>query len=217
MPSVTSKRRVVNDDASQDESPNPSSSASSISNKRRRTDRRNNRTNVYTSSVVQGEEEEEEEDGYNHEDGDEEEEPDFAEGNILPAAEIDPESEEDVLEDDYEITPNSQPYQPGSIVRIMCKNFVTYTHVEITPGPNLNMILGPNGTGKSTIVCAICLGLGWNPVHLGRAKEVGAFIKHGCLKSLIEIELQGHEGQRNMIVERTITRENNTSTWRLNG
>jgi ABC-type Mn2+/Zn2+ transport system ATPase subunit len=25
------------------------------------------------------------------------------------------------------------------------------------------MIIGPNGTGKSTLVCAICLGLGWGP------------------------------------------------------
>ena len=23
------------------------------------------------------------------------------------------------------------------------------------------MVIGPNGTGKSTLVCAICLGLGW--------------------------------------------------------
>lgn len=25
------------------------------------------------------------------------------------------------------------------------------------------MVIGPNGTGKSTLVCAICLGLGWGP------------------------------------------------------
>lgn len=50
----------------------------------------------------------------------------------------------------------------GSIVRVNLKNFVTYDSVEFFPGPNLNMIIGPNGTGKSTIVCAIALGLGWN-------------------------------------------------------
>lgn len=56
-----------------------------------------------------------------------------------------------------------QGYQPGSIVRVKLANFVTYTAVEFFPGPSLNMVIGPNGTGKSTLVCAICLGLGWGP------------------------------------------------------
>ena len=54
-------------------------------------------------------------------------------------------------------------HQPGSIVRVKLANFVTYTAVEFLPGPRLNMVIGPNGTGKSTLVCAICLGLGWGP------------------------------------------------------
>ena len=54
-------------------------------------------------------------------------------------------------------------YQPGSLIRIKLTNFVTYTAAEFHPGPSLNMIIGPNGTGKSTLVCAICLGLGWSP------------------------------------------------------
>lgn len=59
-------------------------------------------------------------------------------------------------------------YQPGSIVRVRLQNFVTYTSAEFFPGPNLNMIIGPNGTGKSTLVCAICLGLGWGPQVRGQ-------------------------------------------------
>ena len=58
---------------------------------------------------------------------------------------------------------SQKKYQPGSIVRVELKNFVTYTAVEFFPGPSLNMVIGPNGTGKSTLVCAICLGLGWGP------------------------------------------------------
>ena len=52
-------------------------------------------------------------------------------------------------------------HQPGSIVRVKLENFVTYDSGEFRPGPSLNMVIGPNGTGKSTLVCAICLGLGW--------------------------------------------------------
>lgn len=54
-------------------------------------------------------------------------------------------------------------HQPGSLVRVKLTNFVTYTAAEFQLGPSLNMIIGPNGTGKSTLVCAICLGLGWSP------------------------------------------------------
>ncbi len=56
-----------------------------------------------------------------------------------------------------------EKHQPGSIVRVKLTNFVTYTSAEFFPGPSLNMVIGPNGTGKSTLVCAICLGLGWAP------------------------------------------------------
>ncbi len=39
--------------------------------------------------------------------------------------------------------------------------FLTYSNVEFFPGPNLNMIIGPNGTGKSSLVAAISLGLAY--------------------------------------------------------
>lgn len=58
---------------------------------------------------------------------------------------------------------DSQGYKPGAIIRIKVTDFVTYTSAEFHPGPKLNMVIGPNGTGKSTLVCAICLGLGWGP------------------------------------------------------
>ena len=84
-----------------------------------------------------------------------------------------------------------QKHHSGSIVRVTLKNFVTYTNAEFFPGPSLNMVIGPNGTGKSTLVCAICLGLGWKTEHLGRAKDIGDFVKHGAKQAEIEIELAG--------------------------
>lgn len=58
---------------------------------------------------------------------------------------------------------SSAKHRAGAIVRVKLTNFVTYTSAECFPGPRLNMVIGPNGTGKSTFVCAICLGLGWGP------------------------------------------------------
>lgn len=104
-------------------------------------------------------------------------------------------------------------HQPGSILRVTVKNFVTYTAATFDMGPALNMVIGPNGTGKSTLVCAICLGLGWGTQHLGRAKELSEFVKHGCSEADIEIELKGHRGKTNPVIRRNIRREGNKSSW----
>ncbi|PWN39895.1 P-loop containing nucleoside triphosphate hydrolase protein [Ceraceosorus guamensis] len=112
---------------------------------------------------------------------------------------------------------NSDGYLPGSIVRVKLEHFVTYDAVEFYPGPHLNMIIGPNGTGKSTVVCAIALGLGWKPAVLGRARDVAAYVKQGYENGTIEIELKGRAGGRNLVVRREITKSDNKSEWYLNG
>lgn len=48
----------------------------------------------------------------------------------------------------------------------------TYDYTVVYPGPNLNMIVGANGTGKSSIVCAICLCLAGKTTILGRGDKV---------------------------------------------
>jgi hypothetical protein len=40
---------------------------------------------------------------------------------------------------------------------------MTYDHVKTKPGPRLNLVLGEDGTGKSSIVCAIGIGLAGEP------------------------------------------------------
>ncbi|KAL8387282.1 hypothetical protein RB595_010025 [Gaeumannomyces hyphopodioides] len=109
-------------------------------------------------------------------------------------------------------------YQPGAILRVTVDNFVTYEHAEFYPGPNLNMVIGPNGTGKSSLVCAICLGLGYHSNVLGRATSYGEFVKHGKDKATIEIELQKRPGdERNPVIKLRINREDNSRQFRVNG
>ncbi|CAO1638909.1 unnamed protein product [Sympodiomycopsis kandeliae] len=130
--------------------------------------------------------------------------------DLRPATQLDPE--------DNAAMRDGQGYLPGSIVRVALSNFVTYESVEFFPGPHLNMIIGPNGTGKSTIVCAIALGLGWKPGVLGRAKDVASYVKQGYDKGWIEIELKAPLGQNsNIVIRRFIERDNNSSDWRING
>ncbi|KAH9016086.1 P-loop containing nucleoside triphosphate hydrolase protein [Lactarius hengduanensis] len=84
-------------------------------------------------------------------------------------------------------------------------NFLTYDHVEFRPGPHLNMIIGPNGTGKSSIACAIALGLNWPPSILGRASELNS------------VELKGKIGKQNLVVRRNLSSSSKGSTYSLNG
>ncbi|KAF4984202.1 hypothetical protein FZEAL_542 [Fusarium zealandicum] len=112
----------------------------------------------------------------------------------------------------------SSGFQPGAIVRVSVENFVTYEKAEFLPGPHLNMVVGPNGTGKSSLVCAICLGLGYSPKHLGRAGSVKEFVKHGKDTATIEIELYKRpKDRKNFVIKVQIRREQNTQKWWLNG
>ncbi|NWR38705.1 SMC5 protein, partial [Tachuris rubrigastra] len=89
-----------------------------------------------------------------------------------------------------------------------------YDACEVYPGPNLNVVVGANGTGKSSIVCAICLGLAGKPSFIGRADKLGLFVKQGCTRGLVEIEL--FKPPDNVIITREIQVANNTSLWFIN-
>jgi len=54
----------------------------------------------------------------------------------------------------------------------------------------MNMVMGPNGTGKSTLVAALALGLGYAPSVLGRSKDVGEYIRYGTTEAIIELVLK---------------------------
>ncbi|KAJ1526232.1 hypothetical protein ONE63_009389 [Megalurothrips usitatus] len=103
----------------------------------------------------------------------------------------------------------------GSILKVTMKDFITYDSVECHPGESLNVVIGPNGTGKSTILSAIVLGLGGKPAHLGKPNApLQDFIKNHRQEATITIELLGHK--RNTIVKRTILKDGK-SIWNLNG
>lgn len=77
----------------------------------------------------------------------------------------------------------------------------------------MNVIIGPNGTGKSTIVCAIVLGLGGKPSTIGRAIHVADYVKRGCEEAKIEIHLKN--GKKNDIIIQRIFNISGKSLWFL--
>lgn len=102
------------------------------------------------------------------------------------------------------------------------------------------MIIGPNGTGKSTIACAIAIGLGF-PAKvrfspsvsfglrlirrvlllsqvLGRSTKISQYCKNDSNEETwIEIELKGKPGKKNLVVRRFLQRDSERSKFTLNG
>lgn len=107
--------------------------------------------------------------------------------------------------------------RPGSIVRVTLESFVTYDYAVFEMSPKMNMVIGPNGTGKSTLVCGICIGLGFSPNLLGRANKLSDFVKHGAEGAHTTVELKGPHGKPNLVIERSFSMGSETSSWRLNG
>mmetsp|Transcript_97 Transcript_97/g.411 ORF Transcript_97/g.411 Transcript_97/m.411 type:complete len:1168 (-) Transcript_97:119-3622(-) len=125
--------------------------------------------------------------------------------------------DEDLDEDEKNYQRAVGGFRPGSIRRIKLENFLTYSEAEFCPGPRLNMIVGANGTGKSSILNAICLGLGGEPKHLGRADDARAFIQHGQDVALIEIELEPIDDSTPCIFRRVIDRNKGSERGRGRG
>jgi hypothetical protein len=100
-------------------------------------------------------------------------------------------------------------YAIGSIKRIKLHNFMSYSDAEVfDPGPRLNCIVGPNGTGKSSIVNALAIGLGGTLRLTDRGSATDDAIKKDCSDGYVEIELRTGGGTgKNMIVRCDLKRE----------
>ncbi|KAG7097539.1 hypothetical protein E1B28_004878 [Marasmius oreades] len=180
------------------------------------------------TSTVQQDEEEDEEDEHNQtqEDGDgdaegEEDGEGSPKGRKRTRLNTDGDSRPSMVAKDEPVVKtlprDTDGYIPGQIVRIQLKNFLTYDYANFHCGPYLNMIIGPNGTGKSSIACAIALGLNWPPSILGRAENIFSFVKNDQDEGYIEIELKGPKGRPNLVVRRNLTSKSKANSFTLNG
>ncbi|KAG9104434.1 Structural maintenance of chromosomes protein 5, partial [Ceratobasidium sp. 392] len=79
------------------------------------------------------------------------------------------------------------------------------------------MLIGANGTGKSSIAGAIAIGLGGSPNILGRQSDMQGFVKNGKKNGFVEIELKGPAGESNLVIQRQLTTLNKGTKFLLNG
>jgi structural maintenance of chromosomes protein 5 len=109
-------------------------------------------------------------------------------------------------------------YGPASIMKIELTNFMTHQHTVITPSAAVNFILGANGSGKSSVVCALCLGLGGTPSNMERGGDLKGFVMNGKESAKIKLTLKGRPGDNgDWEITRIITRNKSANKWIVNG
>ncbi|CAB3411049.1 unnamed protein product [Caenorhabditis bovis] len=116
--------------------------------------------------------------------------------------------------DTSQLPENWKNFPDGSILRIEFHNFLTYEHTVCKPGENLNLILGHNGSGKSSIICGICLVFGGSPKSLGRSENIKEYIRHGCTEGSVEIILADKQNGPQVLA--LIIRKTKSHEYRLN-
>lgn len=79
--------------------------------------------------------------------------------------------------------------------------------MKFQPKEHLNVILGPNGTGKSTLVSAILIGMGGDFKKIGRATNLKDYIKHGKESASVIITLFTNESRDTVTFQRDIDKK----------
>ncbi|GAW81006.1 SMC family, C-terminal domain containing protein [Plasmodium gonderi] len=79
----------------------------------------------------------------------------------------------------------------GAVIEITVFNWMVFSGpVTLKAKEGINLIAAANASGKSSLVCALVFGLGYNSSILSRNKELINYIKKGEKKSFIEIKLK---------------------------
>ncbi|XP_076243651.1 structural maintenance of chromosomes 6 [Calliopsis andreniformis] len=83
----------------------------------------------------------------------------------------------------------SGEYKAGKVKKILVRNFMCHDALEVVLNPNVNFIVGRNGSGKSAILTALTIGLGARANVTSRGAAVKSFIKKGKNSATIEVTL----------------------------
>jgi structural maintenance of chromosomes protein 5 len=95
------------------------------------------------------------------------------------------------------------------------------SHISLSRHSCSNRLLSNSqtspGTGKSSFVCALCVGLGGSTRLLGRADHVSSFVRRGTNEGEVTITLASDDPSRPHVIRRKIKAVDNSSLWFLNG
>ncbi|XP_074470796.1 structural maintenance of chromosomes protein 6 [Sebastes fasciatus] len=142
---------------------------------------------------------------------------------VRPAVEEDEEDEDDLDRDQEDPLRNGQGQSAAEVVSdagivesITLKNFMCHSLLgPFTFGPNVNFVVGNNGSGKSAVLTALIVALGGNAHATNRGLSLKGFVKEGESSADVSITLRnkGRDAYKHevygsaIIVDLRITRE----------
>lgn len=94
--------------------------------------------------------------------------------------------------------------------------FRTYSKCVFHPTEYLNVIIGPNGTGKSTLVSAIVLSLGGEPILLARSNCIGDYVQNGYESATVSVEIYDSNEDvdcKTTTFQRSFTKDNKSNFY----
>eukprot|EP01102_Stenamoeba_stenopodia_P023199 TRINITY_DN9919_c0_g2_i3.p1 TRINITY_DN9919_c0_g2~~TRINITY_DN9919_c0_g2_i3.p1 ORF type:complete len:1137 (+),score=245.74 TRINITY_DN9919_c0_g2_i3:152-3562(+) len=103
--------------------------------------------------------------------------------------------------------------QVGVLEKVTLINFMCHKHLEVKFGPNVNFIIGRNGSGKSAVLVALTIGLGAKTGFSGRGHKLADLInkKASAARIIIRMNNRGEDAFKKDIYGDTITVERQLS------
>ncbi|THH16753.1 hypothetical protein EUX98_g9252 [Antrodiella citrinella] len=110
----------------------------------------------------------------------------------------------------------------GIIEKLEMHQFMCHKYLTFTFGPQINFIIGHNGSGKSAVLSALTVALGGKATTTGRGNGLKSFIREGqgAAEVSVTIKNQGDEAYKpeeygpSIIITRRFTKEG-TSSYKI--
>ena len=110
----------------------------------------------------------------------------------------------------------------GAIEKVELVNFMCHANLSVQLGPNLNFIIGHNGSGKSAVLIAVSVALGGKANSTQRASSLKELVKAGAPNALVTVTLsnQGDDAYKpdsygsKIIIERKINVDG-AGSWKI--
>lgn len=114
------------------------------------------------------------------------------------------------------------PAMAGVLERVDMVNFMCHDRLTIDLGPQLNFIIGHNGSGKSAILTAITIALGAKASSTSRGNSVKSFVKQGKSQAIIEVRIKNagidayqHGNYKDRIIVERVIRADGGGSWKV--
>ncbi|XP_072046479.1 structural maintenance of chromosomes protein 6-like [Amphiura filiformis] len=120
---------------------------------------------------------------------------------------------------DFKAQASLKEAEYGIIESIRLKNFMCHGSLFFQFGPNVNFVVGRNGSGKSAVLTGVVVGLGGKASVTNRGGSLRAFIKDNTSLAQVTIKLRNRGSDaykpelygNSIIIERKMTSDGGSS------